>query len=338
MKHFKFILTKLLFFLLLCTVLCGCGVQEEEQSFLLPDEDKLIVYTSHKAEIYEPIIKEFEERSGIWVQVVQGGTNELLDKISVNGEYGCADIMFGGGVDSLEVFKDYFEPYRTSQYDKLEKKYASNTDSYTVFSKLPIVLIYNEKLVISAGTPRTFTELLSPLWKGHIAFANPVTSGSSYTALTTLIQILGDSLTEKEVIDSFVKNLDGDICEGSGDVVNNVISGEKSIGITLEETALKRKHEGAEIGIVYPQDGTSTVPDGCAILKNAPHKENAELFIEFIVGDDVQRLLEDKLSRRSVRKDIAGYEPVAEMNYDIEYSIKNRNSILSLWNDAVEGR
>lgn len=36
-----------------------------------------MVYTSHKEEVYWPIIKEFEERTGIWVEVVSGGTNEL---------------------------------------------------------------------------------------------------------------------------------------------------------------------------------------------------------------------------------------------------------------------
>ena len=37
------------------------------------------MYTSHKQEVYAPIIKEFEERTGIWVEVVPGGTTELLE-------------------------------------------------------------------------------------------------------------------------------------------------------------------------------------------------------------------------------------------------------------------
>lgn len=325
------------FILILGLSLLGCGDKEYYPDGHLSDEDKLIVYTSHKPEIYEPIIREFEDRSGIWVQVVQGGTNEMLEQIAVNGEYGCADIMFGGGVDSLSVYEDYFEPYRTAQADRLDQKYASDKDAYTVFSKLPIVFIYNEKLVIKAGTPRSFSELLQYRWKGRVAFANPVNSGSSYTALATMLQMLDEEMTEEEIIQSFVSVLDNDICESSGDVVDLVASGEKIIGITLEQTALKQIKAGASIGIIYPQDGTSTVPDGCAIIKNAPHEDNARLFMEFIVSDDVQRLLEERLDRRSARTDIESYEPVAEMDYDIEYATTHRTDILSLWTKAVGG-
>ena len=67
------------------------------------EEKRLTVYTSHKQEVYAPIIKEFEERTGIWVEVVPGGTTELLERIREEGEKGSCDVMFGGGVESYEV-------------------------------------------------------------------------------------------------------------------------------------------------------------------------------------------------------------------------------------------
>ena len=54
----------------------------------MPEENKLVVYTSHKEEVYAPIIKEFEERTGIWVELHTGGTSELLEEIAEgNGEF-----------------------------------------------------------------------------------------------------------------------------------------------------------------------------------------------------------------------------------------------------------
>ena len=41
----------------------GCGPEEE---------DRLVVYTSHKEEVWRPIVQEFEQRTGVWVQVVEG--------------------------------------------------------------------------------------------------------------------------------------------------------------------------------------------------------------------------------------------------------------------------
>lgn len=304
---------------------------EEETTYQVEEDKKLVVYTSHKKEIYEPIIKEFEERSGIWVEVVPGGTNELLDMIKFEDGKGGSDIMFGGGIDSLQAYSEYFAPYRCSQYENLDSTYASETDAYTVFSKLPAVFIYNKKLVISAGAPRNWEELLSSRLRGSIAYADPTKSGSSYTALQTMIQALSDKYSMEEVVRSFSDNLNHDVAPESADVIEDVIAGRKLVGITYEETALKRIAAGADIGVIYPEKGTSAVPDGCAVIKGAAHQENAELFIEFIVGEDVQHLLEDQLYRRSVREDLTAAEAIKEIPYDLAYSQKYREEVLALW-------
>lgn len=311
--------------------LCGCATSGDSEEYRLPEDEKLVVYTSHKKEIYEPIIKEFEERSGIWVEVVYGGTNELLTKIAFEDGGSYCDVMFGGGVDSLESYSEYFQPYHTSQYEFLDSSYASATDSYTVFSRLPLVIIYNTKLVIQAGTPRSFQELLNVRWKGKIAFADPMRSGSSYTALMTIIQELSPEYSPQDVVSLLCENLEQDVAEESSQVIEDVIMGRKLVGITLEETALKYIAKGEDIGMVYPEEGTTAVPDGCAIVKNSPHRENAELFVDFIVSEDVQRLLEEQLFRRSVRNDLAQKTSLREVIYDMAYAEEHREEILECW-------
>ena len=137
--------------------------------------------------------------------------------------------------------------------------------------------------------------------------------------------------TSDEVIAKIAKNVDGGIIDGSQNVVNAVTTGEKLVGITSEENALKNMTDGTDIAMIYPSEGTSVIPDGAAIIKNAPHRSNAEKFMEFVVSDDVQRLLEDNLYRRSVRKDITTKKKIKEISYDIDYSEKNRQSILKCW-------
>lgn len=327
-------LSQLLTVVLLLALVTGCGKQENGDEYYLEEENKLVIYTSHKEEIYGPIIREFEERTGIWVEVVSGGTNELLERIREENGKKSGDIMFGGGVDSLEAYKDCFTPYRSSQYELLDQTYASPDDRYTVFSRLPIVIVYNSKLVFPAGTPRSWKELLDPRWKGKIAFADPEKSGSCYTALLTMIQLLSEDMSEEEVLERFADNLDGNMVPGSGDVLDQVISGTQLVGIALEETTLKEMADHADIGMVYPAEGTTAVPDGCAIIKDAPHEKNAELFLEFTVGEDVQKLLEDRLCRRSVRK-TDSEDDIREVRYDLEYSEEHREDILERWNQLT---
>ena len=159
------------------------------------------------------------------------------------------------------------------------------------------MLIYNTRLV-RTHPPTGWATLTDSKWRGKIAFADPAVSGSSYTILCTMLQALtGDNAS---ILTEFAENLDGKPLPRSGDVVRAVGEGRKCIGVTLEETALKGIAAGYDIEIVYPEEGTSAPPDGAAIVSGCVHRENAELFIDFLLSSDVQTLLHDSLYRRGV--------------------------------------
>ena len=338
-KHTKRIIATVMAGMCIMAALSGCSHINGNEKYTLDEENKLIVYTAHKEEIYQPIIREFEERSGIWVDVISGGTNQMLDRIAQENGSGSGDIMFGGGVDSLAAYEQYFSSYAVSQRSNLDDTYASRTDSYTVFSKLPVVFIYNTKLVLPSGAPRSWKRLTDYQWDGVISFADPMKSGSSYTALLTMVQIASDENDQPtRIVEDFAHMLEGSLSSGSNTVVDDVASGDKLIGITLEETALKKMAQGADIAMVYPDDGTCAVPDGCAIIKGAKHRENAEKFMEFIVSDDVQKLLEEQLYRRSVRSDFASSEVPGEVRYDMNYSESIRSEVLSVWQNSFTAK
>lgn len=319
----------LVLLLSLVLVLSGCaGQSPSEYNRYAPEESqRLIIYTSHKQEIYEPIIREFEQRTGIWVEIEAGGTTELLKKIA-SGDTKC-DLLFGGGIDSLSAYGDLFTVYKSPELENVIPSMKGEGE-WTPFSSLPIVLIYNPKLV-KFNPPEGWSSLLDPERKGKIAFANPAVSGSSYTALITMIQALGRDPTE--CITEFYNNLDGRIISSSSGVIDAVAQGECFIGVTLEVTAIEGIKDGYDIAMVYPAEGTSIIPDGAAIVKNCRHEENAKRFLDFILDRDVQSRLYDAFSRRPVRAGI--YTPSASglkiIRYDIEWAGRNHEVILQLW-------
>ena len=169
-------------------VLSGCaGKTAGVPPVAAPAEDeRLVIYTSHKEEVWRPIVREFEERTGIWVDVVTGGSNELLERIKWEADAPGADVMFGGVVESLESYAEYFSPYVCAEHDKLAQTYCGEDNCWTPFSALPVVLIYNPKLV-APGELTGWESLLSEEFRGKIAFADPAVSGSCYTALVTML-------------------------------------------------------------------------------------------------------------------------------------------------------
>ena len=300
----------------------------------IPEEKKLVLFTSHKPDVYGPIVREFESRTGIWVDVRTGGTTELLENIEESrkkGDFSC-DLMFGGGIESYEAAKENFECYRTQKKEEIISRYQSREDLWTLFTRLPIVFIYNNKLVGKEDAPHSWKELFTDDWRGRIAFADPARSGSSCTMLETMLQVLdGD---EDQVLKDFAGALDGSLLESSGAVLEDVAAGRKMVGITLEETARKWIDRGADLTIVYPEEGTSALPDGCAVVKGARHRKNAELFLEFIVSDDTQRFAGEYLCRRTIREDLElqTREPGGRLiRFDLELAVGRQKRILEKW-------
>ncbi len=322
--------------LALCMMLCGCGFRTDPQLLgYSPDESRrLVIYTSHKEEVYGPVIEEFEERTGIWVELVTGGTGELLERIRKEKAAPAADIMFGGGVESLLSYVDCFEPYTVSGAGNFIPGVRQKGDFCTPFSSLPFVIIYNTRLV-RKDEIRGWKDLLDEKWKGRIAFADPAVSGSSYSAAITMLTALGGDRWEQ--LERFYRNLDSVILEDSGDVAQLVDSGALSVGITLEQTALKSIAQGSRIGIVYPEEGTSILPDGTALIAGAPDRANAVAFLEFVQGTDVQEQVVNSFSRRSVRVDVADREGLLAadriplIEYDIEEASAIKEEFLTRW-------
>ena len=272
------------------------------------------------------------------VELKAGDTIALFDELQQD-EPGTFDVMFGGGIESFEECRDYFQPYTVSEAERIQEQYRAEEDVYTPFSVLPTVFIYNNKLVYPVAAPKTWAELQTDRWEGKIAFADPTKSGSSYTALCTMLQVLGED--EETILRNFCDTLDGNVSASSGEVLEEVNAGTRLVGITSEGMARQKILEGEDITVIYPQDGTSAIPDATAIVKGCRHPENAKAFLEFTVSTDVQRLVEEKFFRRTVRNDMDEYaiqekNKLKAIDYDIQWAAREKENILTAWERLQE--
>lgn len=313
------------------------AIEEFSARYSVSEEKRLIVYTSHKEEVYLPIIREFENRTGIWVELHAGGTAEMISQVKEASENGACDIMFGGGIESYEAQKDLFMPYETGDKSILDDNYLDADNYWTPFTELPIVFVYNKKLVSYSEVPRSWEQLFDERWKGQIAFADLAMSGTSYTIVSTMEQLFKEE--PESLVPRFYEQLEGKVLGSSGDIIPQVSDGKFLVGITLEETAKKAIDQGYDITMIYPEDGTSAVPDGVAVVRNAPHSYNAGKFIDFVVGYDTQKYACDNFYRRSVRTDLNKNTDsgLTQISFDIKKSAQEEMEVFSLWN-AMTGQ
>ncbi len=305
----------------------------------------LTVYSSHPADLINSIVKEFQERTGITVDIVAAGTGELLKRIQAESQNPLGDVVWGGGAESLDAYKPYFQKYKTTSDKFITKSNKDKEYLWTGFTGLPMVIMFNKKLIKTEDTPKGWADLVNPKFKGKIACADPAKSGSSYTTIVTILTAFGkDNGKGWDFVGKLIKNLDGKILSSSTAVYKGVADGEYSLGLTYEEAAAKYIKAGADVGIVYPREGTSAVPDGMAIIKGAKNLDNAKKFVDFVVSKDVQTIVSKSLMRRSIRSDIPAPDGLIDMKkiklvkYDFTFASEKKNDILAKWKDLVIGR
>ena len=244
---------------------------KEEKAEKAPEDytGSVVVYSPHDADPLNAGVNLFMEKyPNVKVEVVAAGTGELCNRIAAESANPIADVLWGGGADSLAAFKEYFEPYVCANDEFIGDAYKDPDGYWIGESPLPMVIFYNKDLIEKDGLtiPESWEDLTKPEWKGKIAYCLPSKSGSAYTQLCTMI--LGHGGKEKgwDFIKQLYDNLDGKIVDSSGKCHKMVADGELYGGMNIEKSEIKYADE-PPVRFVYPKEGTSEVPDGVALVK-----------------------------------------------------------------------
>ncbi len=305
----------------------------------------VVVYSPHDADPLNAGVNAFmEEYPGVKVDVVAAGTGELLNRIKAESASPIADVLWGGGADSLAAFKEYFDPYVCANDDVIDEAYKDKDDLWIGESPLPMVIFYNKTLIEKDGlkVPESWEDLLAPEWKGKIAYCLPSKSGSAYTQLATMILGHGGKEDGWKFIEDLYANLDGKIVDSSSKCHKMVKDGEFYVGLTIEKSAIKYADD-TTVGFVYPTDGTSAVPDGVALVKGAPNADNAKLFIDYVTSYECQMAQMNDWGRRPVRSDIEVGNGLAKLSdlilvdYDFDWAASEKEQIVERFNDIMVG-
>ena len=317
----------------------GDGKAPEEYS------GTLTIYSPHDSDPLNDGVAQFEAAyPNVKVEVVADGTSNLVAKIAAESASPVADVLWGGGADTLAAYKEYFQPYCPSSIDLIDPSLYDAEYYWIGESPLPMVFIANTNLVPEDQIPTTWEALAD--WDvdtyGKIAIADPTSSGSAFTQICTILFLYGEEADDYaagwEMLSKIMPKLE--IKNSSSLAHKDVFAGENALGVTLEKAAIK--YEEDFMKVIYPTDGTSAVPDGVAIVKNCPNQELAELFVEFVLGHDCQARQNAEWGRRPIRSDV---EPVGLialgditlMNYNFDYAAGNASDIKEAWQDLLVG-
>lgn len=271
--------------------------------------EELVVYSARSSTLNNAVIPAFEETTGIRVNLVTGGTGELLDRVEAERSDPHADVLWAGDRTMLAGSIALFERYISPEDAHMDPTFRNKSGYFTPAFADPTVLIVNTNLEGSRQIT-SYADLLDPALRGKIAFGDPARSSSAFQSLLAMLYGAGtdeDPLSTKawDFVDAFLDNLDGTILDSSAQVYEGVASGRFVVGLTWEDPAANLVRSGAPVAVVFPAEGAIVPSESVQIVKGAQHLSSARRFVDYLLSPDVQERVGQTTTIRPLRHGVA---------------------------------
>ena len=260
-------------------------------------EKVLNLYSARHYQTDEALYTNFTKQTGIKINRIEAGENELLERLRNEGVHSPADVFLT--VDAARLGKaeelGLFAPV-TSQYLLQRIPAQLRTDTWFSFSKRARVIVINKASVNSADV-QSYEQLANPILKGKVC----VRSGAHPYNLSLGAAFLahhGDQKTEawaRGLVANFARAPKG----GDTDQIKAVAAGECGVTIAnsyyvarmLRSEKPEDKKVMEAVTIIWPNQKTTGAHiniSGGGMLKNAPNKDSAVKFLEYLASDQAQ--------------------------------------------------
>jgi iron(III) transport system substrate-binding protein len=326
--------------LVIAASLFASGAQEEPAMAEPVATDKLVVYSPNSDGLLNATIPAFEEMYGVDVEVISAGTGEVFKRLQGEKNSPYADVAFGGAYATYMINEDLFEPYTSVNDGNIIDIYRNTTGFITPYVLDGSVILVN-KTLIGNKMIKGYKDLLDPALKGKIVSANPTASSSAYAHLTNMLNAIGKGNYEDEAAWDFVKALFTNtvVIGSSSSVWKGVRDGEYTIGLSYEDPSVQLVRDGADVKVIYMEEGVVYLPAGSGVIKNAPNMVNAKRFIDFITSTGIQNVYGTSITNRPVMANVATPDYMVNINdinlieEDMEYVYKNKAALQDRFKD-----
>jgi iron(III) transport system substrate-binding protein len=243
------------------------------------------------------MVNEFQKATGISVAMTRKSSGETFAQIKAEAANPQGDIWWGGtGDPHLQAAEeDLTVAYDSPMMGELQDWAVSQhklAGGKTVGIYLGALGYgYNSDILAERGleAPKCWADLAKPEFEGEVQIANPNSSGTAYTFLATLIQIMG----EDEAF-AFLKEMDKNVNQytKSGAAPSQAAArGETLIGITFQHDLLTPVvTSNAPLVTVSPCEGTGFEIGSMSIIKGGPNPENAKKWYDWALTAEAQML------------------------------------------------
>lgn len=253
----------------------------------------LTIYLGPPEKTSNAISQGFEKKSGVRTTHLRLSAGEAINRIRAERNNPQASILYGIGLPSMLTLKadGLLQPYQSPEAASIPARDKDPDGWWTGTDVDFIGIASNRKFLEEKGLkpPRTWDELTRPELKGQVCIGNPATSGTGYTFLTTVLQIMGEAKGWE-----YMQRFNGNVAQytRSGIGPTQLVGrGEVGVGILFAHDILGSIDQGFPVEMSLPQEGTGYDLFCVVMLKGAPESDEAKKFIDWSLSPESQEIL-----------------------------------------------
>ncbi|MFO1326469.1 MAG: ABC transporter substrate-binding protein [Rubrivivax sp.] len=329
--------------LVLSTLAAASGAQAQ-------DGGQINVICSVQAEWCNMIQTVFARTTGIKVNMSLKGSGEALAQLIAEKANPKTDVWFGGtGDPHLQAAEQGLSlEYKSPALPQLhawaqQQAQQSGFKTVGIYSG-PLGFGYNTELMAKKKmpVPQSWADLLKPVYKGEIQVANPASSGTAYTMVATLVQLMGEDKAF-DYMKALHRNIGQYTRSGTGPI-KAVARGETSVSISFVHDGPGEAMQGFPVATVTPAEGTGAEIGSMTLIKGARNLENAKKFYEWALTASAQEMgaaaKQFQLpSNKSAKVDprVPDFKKIRFINYDYaKYGASaERKRLIAKWEKDV---
>jgi iron(III) transport system substrate-binding protein len=277
-----------LFAVVLVAAAAGCGGDDGGGS----GNGKLTIYSGREEELVAPLLEQFEQESGVELEVRYGDSAELAATIAEEGENSPADVFFAQDPGSLGAVEEegLLAELPDEILDRVPERFRDPDGRWTGTSGRVRVIAYNTEELSEDEVPDSVFDLTDPKWKGKIGF--PPTN-ASFQAFVTAMRLSAGEERTREWLERFAAN-DPKTYEKNTPVVEAVAAGEIELGLVNHYYLYLVKEEQPDAKVANHfleagDPGALVSVAGAAIIDGTDDEDAAREFVEYLLSDEGQR-------------------------------------------------
>ena len=308
------------------------------------------VICSVQAEWCNMIGTVYARTTGAKVNISMKGSGEALAQLIAEKDNPKTDIWFGGtGDPHLQAAEqglslEYKSPTMAQLYPWAQQQAQQSGFKTVGIYSGPLGFGYNSELLAKKKlpVPKTWNDLLNPAFKGEIQVANPASSGTAYTMVATLVQMMGEDKAF-DYMKQLHKNISQYTRSGTGPI-KAAARGETTVSISFVHDGVGEKMQGFPLETSTPTDGTGAEIGSMSIIKGSRNLEAAKKFYEWALTPAAQEMAvaakQFQLpSNKNAKNDprIPDFKKIKFINYDYaKYGASaERRRLIAKWEKEV---